>query len=131
MAYAERKFKLSKQDAAKKFSKWAQKPGTVDETAKVSERQRDLWDALNQYVTERGALIVSVKHANPLTLEVPLESPLVDKLREQGLDLIFCERRNRLGGVAVPEYDTRWRKGVVSGGYGFTTVDVYQIRLPK
>jgi hypothetical protein len=58
-----------------------------------------------------------------------LDSPLPDKLKELGHDLIYCERATRIGGVATP--DARWRNGRVSAGYGFTTADVYLIRLPK
>jgi len=64
-------------------------------------------------------------------LEIPLESPLADKLKELGYALIFCERPTRIGGTATPDYNARWRNGVASAGYGFHTVDVYLIRLPK
>jgi len=74
---------------------------------------------------------VERKYANPLWLEIPLDSPLPDKLKELGHDLIYCERATRIGGAAAPDYGARWRNGAVSAGYGFRTVDVYSIRLPK
>src|SRR5262249_43192019 len=120
---------LSKKQLAA-MSKWANKPRTesLDQT---TEKFRDLWDALNQFVIERGAQITSVKYANPLTLEIPLDSPLPDKLKELGYDLIYCERTTRIGGTATPAYHTRWRRGPITSGYGFNTVDVFLIRLPK
>ena len=66
MSYAERKARLSKKDIAR-LSKWAaQKPNAADEAAKVTQQRRDLWDALNQFVTERGGAITSVKYQNPI-----------------------------------------------------------------
>jgi hypothetical protein len=125
--YSQRKHTLSKKQLAT-LSKWAAQP-KADEG--LSDRYRELWDRLNQYVMERGGQVTSVRYANPIRLEVPLESPLADKLRGLGHDPIFLERTTRLGGVAAPDYHARWRKGVVSTGYGVTTVDVYEIRLPK
>jgi hypothetical protein len=126
MAYADRKHTLSKKQLAA-MSKWAaQKPDAVAEKAKITEKQRDLWDALNQYVTERGAMIVSVKHANPVRLEVPLDSELPAKLRELGYDPIYCEQATRIG---APVSTKRGRWTNLNNGYSFRTVDVFELRL--
>jgi hypothetical protein len=128
MTYAERKFKLSKQDAAKKFSKWAQKPDAVAEAAQISQAQRDLWDSLNAFVVERGGAIISIRHAWPIRLEVEPESKLPDKLREAGHDPIFLERDTRIG---APISSQRGRWVNLNSAYSFRTVEVYQVRLPK
>jgi hypothetical protein len=125
--------KLSKLQLAKRNSKWVtQKPTASEEAAKITQQRRDLWDALNQYVTERAGAITSVKYANPVRLEIPLDSPLADKLRELGYDPVYLSDETRIGGVAAPDPDAvRWRQGVKTSGYGFRQVRVFELRLPK
>jgi len=111
------------------LSKWANKPREErpDET-----KFRTLWDGLNQFVIERGAQITSMKYTNPVRLEIPLDSPLADKLKELGYDLVFVQRESRIGGIAAPPtVGPRWRRGAITSGYGFCTVDVFELRLPK
>jgi hypothetical protein len=127
MSYAERKARLSKLE----LSKWANRPRTDDKKGTITQQHRDLWDALNQYVTERGGAITSVRYASPIRLEFDPESPLADKLKELGYSLTFLERDGRWGGPATPDHDARWRNRAVTSGYGFRTVDVYELRLPK
>src|SRR5215467_3988215 len=91
---------LSKKQLAS-LSKWANKPPT-ESPDQTTQKFRDLWDSLNQFVIERGAQITSPKYANPLTLEIPLDSPLADKLKELGYDLIFVQRESRIGAIAAP-----------------------------
>jgi hypothetical protein len=109
------------------MSKWAaQKPDAAAEAAKITEKQRDLWDRLNEFVTERGAAIVSVKHANPVRLEVPLDSELPAKLRELGYDPVYCEQTTRIGAPVSR------RKGWVydrNTAYSFRSVNVFELRL--
>ncbi len=128
MAYADRKNTMSKKDITT-LSKWANQPRREGEAA-ISQRQRDLWDALNQYVTERGAAIVSVKYANPVRLEISLDSPLADKLRDLGHDVIYKSEETRIGApISEPG---RWgRPRNLNNGYSFRSVAVYELRLPK
>jgi hypothetical protein len=127
MVYADRKNTLTKKQIAS-FSKWANRPRT-DQPNEITAQRRDLWTALNQYVIERGAAIVSVQYANPVRLEIPVDSPLADKLRELGYDLIFQSQESRIGAMPV-EYDRRGRPRMTSG-YGFSMRDVFLVRLPK
>jgi hypothetical protein len=127
MSYAERRNTLSKKQIAS-MSKWAAARPKADE-ATISARQRNLWDALNQYVTERGAAIVSVKYANPLRIEVATDSELPARLRELGYDPTFCEQVTRIGAASV-RHDRRGRPQMTSG-YGFSVRDVYLLKLPK
>jgi hypothetical protein len=50
----QRTTKLSKLELAKRNSKWAsQKLNAENEAAKISQQRRDLWDALNEFHSER------------------------------------------------------------------------------
>jgi hypothetical protein len=118
---------LSKKQLAS-MSKWANRP-RPESPDQVTERQRALWDAINELAVAGGAAITSPKYADPLRLEISVGSSLADTLKEFGHDLIFLERATRIGGNATPDYGARWRQGVVSGGYGFTQVDAYSIQL--
>jgi len=117
---------LSKKQLAS-LSKWANKPRTEssDQT-----KFRDLWDSLNQFVIERGAAITSPKYENPLRLEIPLDSPLADKLKELGYDLIYRNEETRIGApVSEPG---RWgRRRDLNTSYGFRTVNVFELSLPR
>src|SRR6516164_7286946 len=62
-----------------------------------TERQRAIWYGLNVYVSERGAMVTSIPYAQPIRLEVPLESPLPDKLRVMGWETVFKESLTRIG----------------------------------
>jgi hypothetical protein len=98
--------------------------------SKISQKQRDLWDAVNQFVSERGGAITSVRYGNPIRLEIPLDSPLADKLRELGHDLVFRNEETRIGPpVAEPVlWGQRVRR---NDAYAFRAVNVYELRLPK
>jgi hypothetical protein len=126
MTYSQRRNTFSKMDRAS-LSKWAVQRPKVDPN-EISQRQRDLWDALNQYVTERGAAITSVRYANPLRLEVLPDSPLPAKLRELGYDPVYCEQTTRLGAPVSTRQG--WRTNL-NNGYSFRAVDVYTVKLPK
>src|SRR6516225_7141222 len=55
-------------------------------TRPISEKQRQLWQSLNAFVSERGAAITTRADQWPVRLETPKESPLPAKLRELGWD---------------------------------------------
>jgi hypothetical protein len=124
--FSQRRNVLSK-EARAKLSKWANRPPT-DNKDGISERQRNLWIALNEFVMERGGQITSVLYANPVRLEVPPESELPAKLRELGYDPVYCEQTTRIG---APVSTKRGRWTNLNNGYSFHTRDVYELRLPK
>jgi hypothetical protein len=128
MAYADRKAKFSKLEFAKLNSKWANAP-RGETPAKVSEQHRRLWQALNNFVTERGGAVVSPMFAFPIRLEVAPDSELPDKLRELGHDLIYREQDTRIGArISKPG---RWGRRDLNAGYSFRAVDVFELKLPK
>jgi hypothetical protein len=127
MAYADRKNTLTKKQIAS-FSKWAVARPKADE-ATISQKQRDLWTALNQFVTEHGGFVTSVQFAQPIRIEVPIGSALPAKLAAAGYDLVFNSQTTRLGAAPV-QHDRRGRARPVTG-YSFHTVDVFELRLPK
>jgi hypothetical protein len=121
--------RFSKQELAKRNNKWAaQKPSAGDEKAKIDAQRRDLWQAINQYVTERGGFVVSVQYVSPVRIEVSPDSELPEKLRELGYDPVFCEQATRIG---APVSGQRGRWVDSNRAYSFHTRDVYELRLPK
>jgi hypothetical protein len=122
--YSQRKHTLSKKQLAT-MSKWAAQPKADDG---ISERQRNLWTALNEFVTERGGAITSMLYANPVRLEVPLDSELPAKLRELGYDPVYCSEETRIG-PPVSTQRGRWTN--LNSAYSFRQVAVYELRLPK
>jgi hypothetical protein len=121
--------RFSKQELAKRNSKWVtQRPNTAEETAKRDQQRRDLWQAINQYVTERGGFVVSVQYVSPVRIEVSPDSELPSKLRELGYDPVFCQQETRIGPPLSTWYG--WR-GNFNGAYSFHVRDVYELRLPK
>ena len=74
MAYSERKNTLTKKQLAS-MSKWpTQRPSAAEEAAKVSQQRRDLWTALNAFITERGGAIVSPMFVSPVRIETAPDS---------------------------------------------------------
>jgi hypothetical protein len=110
------------------MSKWAARP-RAGSPNQITERHRDLWGAINQFVTEHGGFVTSLQFASPIRIEVPMGSALPAKLAEAGYDLVFREQTTRIGAAAV-EHDRRGRPRMTSG-YSFHTVDVYELKLPK
>jgi len=107
MSYAERKNTLSKKQIAA-MSKWAaQRPNAAEEAAKISQQRRGLWDALNDFLRQNGAAIVSVKYANPVRIEMAPDSELPARLRELGYDLVYRNEETRIGAGAVFGYAFR------------------------
>jgi hypothetical protein len=127
MSYAQRKNTLTKKQLAS-FSKWANRP-RADQPNEITERRRDLWRALNQFVADHGGFVTSVQFASPIRIEVPVGSTLPTKLAEVGYDLLFREQTTRLGAASV-QHDRRGRPRPVTG-YAFYTVDVFELKLPK
>jgi hypothetical protein len=109
------------------LSKWANRPQTDDKNA-VSDRQRSLWTAVNEFCQERGGEIVSQQFASPIRLEVPLDSELPAKLRELGYDPIFTEQTTKIG---APVSGSRGRFRDFNGAYSFRTMNVFLLKLPK
>jgi hypothetical protein len=128
---SERKYTIGKLEQAKLNSKWAtQRPSAAEETAKVSQQRRNLWDALNEFIRkDGGAAVVSLKYTSPIRIEAATDSELPARLRELGYDLMFREQATRLGPQAV-RYDQRGRALPVTG-YSAISVNVYELRLPK
>jgi hypothetical protein len=127
--YNQRKYVMSKKDRAT-LSKWANRPASSE---KGSEERSRLWTNLNDFVNRQndGSRVTSVPGTSPVQLEVLPDSDLPDKLTKAGFELIFRSEETRLGGTGAPEYQARWRRGRQSAGYGFYTVSVFDIRLPK
>jgi hypothetical protein len=132
MTYAERKNTLSKKDIAS-MSKWAaQRPNAADEAAKISQQRRNLWDALHDFIRKGGGAIVSLKYENPVRLEIPVDSPLADKLRELGWTLIDRGQETRIG----PQMLTHDLKGrpkdrpALGSGYAFNQRLCFDVLLP-
>ena len=98
-------------------------------TMPPTERQRAIWHGLNDYVSERGAMITSIPYARPIRLEVPLESPLPDKLRAMGWETVFKESLTRIG---PPETTTvGGKRPRPATGYAFRMVNVFELRMPR
>jgi hypothetical protein len=95
----------------------------------ISEQRKQLWHALNAYITERGSAITTVAFASPLHLETPPESRLPENLGTMGWNLIDRGQETRLG----PQEVTRDRSGRPrpTTGYAFRVMDVYEIALPR
>ena len=98
-------------------------------TVPPSERQRAVWDGLNVWVGDRGGQITSQPYAQPIVLEVPLDSPLPEKLRSLGWDPIYRGRETRIG-TAPAEYDRAGPQRPVTG-YAFNQRDVYHLVAPR
>ena len=127
MSYAERKQTLSKKDIAA-MSKWANRPRA--DQPEISEKRRALWQALNQFITERGGFVTSVQFASPVRIEVAPDSELPAKLAEAGYDLTFCSQTTRIGApISEP---VLWRqRSRQNNAYAFCAVNVYELKLPK
>ncbi len=68
MAYTDRKNRMTKADIAA-TSQWANRPAPVS-VKKISEEQRRLWSALNEYIRQHGGFVVSLPFASPMRVEV-------------------------------------------------------------
>jgi len=121
MTYSQRKNLMTKQDKVA-MSKWAmQQPGAAEEAAKASQQRRDLWDAINRYVTERGGTITSKPYETPIRVEIrDPDSELPNKLAEAGYDLIEKCNEVRIGPPKPGE-----------GSHSFQRVKVFHLRIPR
>jgi hypothetical protein len=130
MNYSLRKNTLTKKQLAS-MSKWAaQRPSAAEEAAKISQQRRDLWTALNAFITERGGFVTSVQFASPVRIEVAPDSELPAKLAEAGYDLTFCSQTTRIG-APIAESALWGQRSKRNSAYSFHAVDVYELRLPK
>ncbi len=81
--------------------------------SKLSERRCNLWNAINRYVHEQGASVVSIPYWSPVRIEVGRGSDLPAKLIE------FGYHPHHAG--AVTRVTAR----------GFVPADIIEIDLPK
>ena len=80
--------------------------------AKVSDHQKRLWKALDDYVRHHGGAVVSVPFHKNLRIEIPKDSALASKLSEAGYRPFHCGMTTRIT------------------ANGFSSVDVIEIDLP-
>jgi hypothetical protein len=74
-------------------------------------------------------MITSIPYARPIRLEVPLESPLPDKLRAMGWETVFKENLTRIG---PPETKTvGGKRPRPATDYAFRMVNVFELRMPR
>src|SRR5262245_26019583 len=66
------------------------------EPPKVSEQQKRLWDAVNDYVTQNGGWVVSVPHLRDVRVELPKDSALAIKLTEFGYAIVAAGTSTRV-----------------------------------
>lgn len=131
MNYSQRRNTLTKKQIAS-FSKWAvARPSKEAEANRVTEQQKKLWTALAQFIREQGGWVTSIPGLSPLRFEAMEHSKLPLELTKLGYVLLSRGTTTRIGGAASPEYGARWRQGARSGGYGFLTVSIYELDLPR
>jgi hypothetical protein len=110
-------------------SKWANQPrGETSE--KISGQRKELWAALNQFITENGGWTTSVPGYSPIRFEATEHSRLPLELTKLGYTLLPRGTTTRIGSGGS-EYSPRLRKTIPSAGYGFLTVAVYELDLPR
>jgi hypothetical protein len=71
---------------------------TRTEVVKVSEKQRRLWDALNEFIIAHGGWVVSVPGLKVLRMGVQQDSALPAKLTELGYQPHHCGLHVRISG---------------------------------
>jgi hypothetical protein len=70
---------LTRAETAKAVSRAAS-----SQPKKIDDKQRRLWQALNEFINREGAWIVSPPYASPARIEVMSDSPLPAKLADLG-----------------------------------------------
>jgi hypothetical protein len=83
----------------------------------VSEKQRRLWEALHEYITGYGGVVVSVPFSKNIRLEVSPGSPLPSKLGELGYNVHHAGAGTRLSPGRTPEEI-------------FRSVDIIELTIP-
>jgi hypothetical protein len=126
VSYAQRKHTTTKRERAILNSRWSSRPR--DAGSKIDQAQRDCWDALHALVSGGGGAIVSVRFAELVRLEVPLDSGIPARLVQLGFDPVFIERTTRIG---PPVSGQRGRFGDFNSSYSFHVCDIFELRLPK
>jgi hypothetical protein len=92
-------------------------PDRSEINKEVSEKQKKLWEALYEYITQQGGWVTSVPGLKHLRLEVPPGSALPAKLREFGYSVHHAGTGTRLSPGNTPEKI-------------FRAVDVVEITIP-
>ena len=117
--YTLRKNVMSK-EAKLAMSKWANRPNAADEAAKLSEQRRNLWHAINHYITERGGAVVSRQYESRFALRCRriLNCPLAYAKLAMTSFTEATEQR-----IRPPEPG--------KGGYGFCNRAIYHFKLAK
>ena len=90
---------------------------TRTEFRPVSEKQKRLWEALKEYITQHGGWVTSVPGLKHLRLEVPPGSALPAKLREFGYAVHHAGAGTRLSPGRTPEEI-------------FRSVDIIELTIP-
>jgi hypothetical protein len=118
---------LSRSQMSKSLSRWKSAPGGAN--ARVSERHKELWHGIHNFVSERNGAVVSPMYAFPIRIEVEPDSKLPERLRELGYDPVFLSTETRIG-AGTPTRDRRGRTRPAAA-YGFRVCDVFQVSLPR
>ncbi len=129
MATAPLRKELSRADMAKAVSR-AVPSGT--DAKKIDDKQRARWEALNEFIQERGGWIVTPKYASPIRLEVlkvsrlPHALPKLEARAAPVTENTLPAKLAELGYVLHPV-------GSVSRvtGSGLVDADVFEFDLPR
>jgi hypothetical protein len=110
-------------------SKWAAAKPQADP---VIERRNRLWNAINEFVRESGAWIVSPPGSIDLRIEIPERSVLPSRLIELGYQPLHVGSGTRLMPNATTETATAHSTGapIIRRHPGWLPVDVIEIKIP-
>jgi hypothetical protein len=111
------------------FDRWTAEPRKPSAAA-LSEQQRDLWTALNEYIRANGGWVVSVPGLTTLRVEIPQSSPLPMKLAGLGYRVRHAGTATRLVPGGMVETITQHSTGqpFTRRHDGIVPVDVLDLR---
>jgi hypothetical protein len=99
--------------------------------ATTKQHRDSLWTSLREFIERAGASVSSVPFTWPIRIDIPIDSPLPERLRALGHDIAFCEQVTRLNAPTAQEPGRYGRPRDVNNAYSFDSFDVFYLKLPK
>ena len=99
---------------------------------KITERHRQVWQALHGFIRNRGGFVVSPVDASPIRFEVGPSSKLPDELRQMGYPLLEVGTTQKI----MPFTETLTEHGkpksekVTRDHVGLVNVTAYEFPMP-
>jgi hypothetical protein len=77
----------------------------INAQVEAARKRRELWHALNQFISDHNGFLISPPHAKQLLIETPRGAGLAEQLTGLGFQLRYCGTNTRTASSGFFEVD--------------------------